>query len=439
MKAPRRPGATASRAPNDEPAASLRVAYVMSRFPKLTETFVLNEILAVEAEGGRVDIYPLLREEPSAVRQPGADQLVTRARFLPFLSFRIIASQAWWLAHRPRAYLGAARTIVRDAWGSPRFVLGGLAILPKVAHAARLMAADGVTHVHCHFANHPATAGLIVHRLTGIPFSFTAHGSDIHRDRHLLCRKVDEAAFVVAVSRSNADVITRECGDVGTRMAVIRCGVDLERFSPREAVPGDSTEEDRTTPLSIVSVGTLHEVKGQTHLVEACRRLIASGIEVRCELIGDGPDRERLLAQIKAAGADEQVRIAGAQPHDVLAKRLRDADVLVAPSVPSSDGRREGLPVVLMEAMASGVVVVASRLSGIPELVEDGVTGLLTDPGDAAAIASALARLHEYPTLRRSLATAARERVMRDYDQRVIARHLLACFRAGRLVAEVAG
>jgi colanic acid/amylovoran biosynthesis glycosyltransferase len=449
------PGGAGPAGPPTVAPAAIRVAYIMSRFPKLTETFVLNEILAVEDAGASVDIYPLLREKAS-VLQPGAADLVTRARYQPFLSVAILASQGWWLARQPRRYLGAAWAIIRDGWGSPWFILGGLAIMPKVAHAARHMADDGVSHVHAHFANHPATAGLVVHRLTGLPFSFTAHGSDIHKDRHMLCRKVSEAAFVVAVSRSNADVIAGECGpDARSRMHVIRCGVDLDRFRPphqqdgeaaadptrpvpdptqpvaaaTEPVSGGTQPVSGAKPLSIVAVGTLHEVKGQTHLVEACRRLVADGVDIRCELIGDGPDRDALTAQIRAAGLGESVRLLGVLPHDRLAERMRAADVLVAPSVPSSDGRREGLPVVLMEAMATGLAVVASDLSGIPELVEDGVTGLLTPPGDPAAIAAALACLAREPELRRRLAAAGRERVQAEYDQDASAQRLVDLFR----------
>lgn len=427
--------------PRNAGSGVTRVAYVMSRFPKLTETFVLNEIIAVEAAGASVDIYPLLRER-STVLQPGAATLVARARFQPFLSVAILASQGWWLARRPRRYLGAMWAIIRDGWGSPWFILGGLTILPKVAHAARRMAADGVTHVHCHFASHPATAGLVVHRLTGLPFSFTAHGSDIHRDRHMLCRKVSEAAFVVAVSRSNADVIAGECGPgARARMHVIRCGVDLSRFRPADQgdpggadEPGDaaaaSMPQTGGAALSIVTVGTLHEVKGQAHLVEACRRLVADGVQVRCDLIGDGPDREALIAQIRAAGLEGSVHVSGVLTHDRLAERIRAADVLVAPSVPSRDGRREGLPVVLMEAMASGLAVVASDLSGIPELVEDGVTGLLTPPGDPERLATALALLARDPVLRKRLGAAGRERVRAEYDQAASARQLVDLFRA---------
>ena len=137
----------------------LRVAYVMSRFPKLTETFILFEMIAVERQGVAVELFPLLRERTSTIH-PEASALVDRARFLPFLSWSIVKSQLWFLRHRPRRYLRTIGAIVRGTWRSPNFLLGGLGILPKVAHAARLMRAMGVDHVHCHFANHPAMAGL---------------------------------------------------------------------------------------------------------------------------------------------------------------------------------------------------------------------------------------------------------------------------------------
>ena len=172
--------------------AVLRVAYVMSRFPKLTETYVLRELLAVDALGVQVDVYPLVRHAEPLV-QPEAAPLVRRARYLPFLSLAIVRSNLDVLRRRPRAWFGALWAVVRGNWGSANLLGGGLGIFPKVVHAARLMEADGVDHVHCHFATHPALAGFLVHRLTGIPFSFTAHGSDIHVDRHMLPEKVAEA------------------------------------------------------------------------------------------------------------------------------------------------------------------------------------------------------------------------------------------------------
>jgi glycosyltransferase involved in cell wall biosynthesis len=357
----------------------------------------------------QVDLYPLLRERERLVH-PEAAPLVARARHAPFLSPAVAASQLVWLRRRPRAYLRAWRDVLAGTWGSPNFFLGAVACLPKVAHVARRMEADGVTHVHCHFANHPAVAGLVVHRLTGIPFSFTAHGSDLHKDRRMLDRKVAEAAFVATVSADNRRLIVQECGDgVAAKVHVVRAGVDTRLFAPASPNGGGG-------PLRVLCVGTLHEVKGQAYLVDACRLLADEGVSVRCRLVGAGPDASALRARIRAAGLERDVVLAGPRTRPQIAGELRRADVLVAPSVPTRDGRREGIPVALMEAMSAGLPVVASAISGIPELVEHEAGGLLVAPRDTAAIAGALARLAADPALRARLGRGARARVLAEFD-----------------------
>lgn len=403
-------------------AGPVKVAYVMSRFPKLTETFVLGEMQAVEELGVDVVLYPLLRQR-EAVVHPDAVPLCERARFQPFLSWPILRSQLAFLRQSPRIYLGTLWELLRRTWGSLNFFVGALGIFPKVAHAARLMGAEGVAHVHCHFSNHPAAAGFVIHRLTGIPFSFTAHGSDLHVDRRMLCAKVGEAAFVVAVSDYNRDVIVEECGEeAGQKIVVLHCGVDTEFFRPTEPEADEG-------PWSILSVGKLHEVKGQTYLVEACRLLVEAGIDVVCTLVGDGPDRGAIARQIADSGLDGHVKILGERDRVQVAALLGKAHAVAAPSVPTKSGKREGIPVVLMEAMSAGVPVVASRLSGIPELVEDEVTGLLVPPRDPTALAHALRRLHDEPALRERLALAGRDKVKREFDVRANAAELVRHFR----------
>jgi glycosyltransferase involved in cell wall biosynthesis len=268
---------------------------------------------------------------------------------------------------------------------------------------------------------------LIVHRLTGIPFSFTAHGSDLHIDRRMLDRKVAEAAFVATVSHDNRRLILSDCGErFAPKVHVVRAGVDTELFSPPPSAPAADAGR-----LRVVCVGTMHEVKGQTHLVEACRLLVSEGVDVRCRLIGGGPDEPALAAQIARGGLEAHVVLAGPRTGPEVAAELRGADVLVAPSVPTRQGRREGIPVVLMEAMSSGVPVVASAISGIPELVEDGVGGLLVPAGDPRAIADALRRLHADPALRRRLGRGARSRVVSEFDVKASAAELARRFAAG--------
>jgi glycosyltransferase involved in cell wall biosynthesis len=388
----------------------LTVAYVMSRFPKLTETFILAELEAMDRAGVRIELFPLLRQTGEPV-QPAAVRWVERAHYEPFLSVPILRAQWWFLRdrRRRRRYVRAFFDMLAGTWRSPNFLLGGLGIFPKVVRMAVEMQALGVQHVHCHFANHPALAGWLIRRLVGIPYSFTAHGSDLHVDRTMLPTKVDEAAFVATISLDNRALIEATAGPRSEgKVAVVHCGVDPAAFAP--------VERTADGPLRIVAVGTLHEVKGQVHLIEACRTLTERGVAVTCRFIGDGPDREALQARIDEYGLGDRVVLAGRMTTDAVAAELAAADVLVAPSVPTKGGKREGIPVVLMEAMSTGLPVVASRLSGIPELVTDGVSGLLVTPGDDVALADALAALAADPALRRRLGAAGRDTVLREFD-----------------------
>ncbi len=384
----------------------------MSRFPKLTETFVLFEMLAVERQGIEIELYPLLREKTD-VMHPEARAYVERAHFQPFFSWPILRSQIHFLRRKPRAYLRTLWTLLRANWGSIRFFSGVLGIFPKTIHFAYLMAEDGVEHVHAHFASHPAAAAFIIQRMTGIPYSFTGHGSDLNRDQHMLCEKVAEASFVVPISNFFKEMIVARCGEqYRQKVVVIHCGVDMQVFQPVQA----ERRERSADGFAIFCVGTLHEVKGQTYLIEACRLLQKRGVDFTCHFIGDGPDLADLSEQVERAGLNERVQFHGRRTHQEVAELLQGASVLVSPSVPTQDGRREGIPVVLMEAMASGLPVVASAISGIPELVEDKRNGFLTAPGDAPAIADALEFLYNDPGLRQQFAQAGREKVADEFD-----------------------
>ena len=402
-----------ARPKSPRPTARTRVAYLMSRFPKLTETFVLYEILAVEREGVEVQIYPLQRTA-ERVTHPEAARLVARAQFQPWLSWAITRSHLHFLFHRPWIYLA---TLLRLLWanlGSLRFFGGAIAFFPKAVHFARVAQQDQIDHLHAHFASHPAAVAWVISRLTGIPYSFTAHGTDLHCDRHMLREKVAAAEFVITISNYNRDLIIAECGESFLpKVQVIHCGVDTAVFT---ASRDRTSSNGQKAPVQILCIGTLHEVKGQTYLLEACRQLRREGLELDCHFVGNGPDMEPLSRQANEAGLTGQVHFHGACPRAKVANLLQRADIVVAPSVPTRSGQREGIPVALMEAMASGVPVIASRLSGIPELVIDGETGILVPPRDSEALAAAIARLAGDVVLRRRLASAARQNVEREFN-----------------------
>ncbi len=399
----------------------VKIAYIMSRFPKITETFILYEILELAKCGVSVEIYPLLRTaEP--VRHSEAERLAERAHYHPFLSLPILCAQWYFIGRRPRAYFKTWAEVLRGTFGSANFFIGTLCIFPKVVRFAYEMVHQGITHVHAHFANHPAVAGLIIHRLTGIPFSFTAHGSDLHVERRMLAEKVEAAEFVATISSFNKELMIQECGEgVRQKIHVIPCGVDPDIFTPHY-------RSDCDDPFTILSVAWFEEVKGHKYLIEACRLLRDRGIDFECRFVGDGRLRREIETQIEQLGLQDAIHLLGPQPRAEVAKMLSEADVMALHSVPTQRGDIEGIPVVLMEAMASEIPVVASRLSGIPELVDHGRTGLLVPPRDTTAIANALHMLWEDRELRCGLGQAGREKVLREFNLKTNAKKLAKLF-----------
>jgi colanic acid/amylovoran biosynthesis glycosyltransferase len=391
-----------------EPAP--RVAVVVSRYPKFTETFVVNEILALERLGIDVEVDPLLPEEKGP-QQPAVRDVRAPVHFGdPWApaAIRALVATAW---RQPAALSSVLGRLARDTWRHPAFLLKDLVLLPRICSIARSLRGRGVTHVHAHFATHAGFAAWVIGRLTGLPYSIVAHGSDVHRHRAMMRTKFAEAAFVATVSEFNRRVIEQQCGpDVGDRVKVVRFGVDTSAVGEPEA-----TAEPGAEPV-VVCVGTLHEVKGQRYLIEAVHDLVGRGRSVRLVLVGEGADRRELEDLARSLGVDDRVRFEGAVPHRDVIALYRRADVVVAPSVPSRDGRKEGIPTVLIEAMAVGVPVVASDLTGIPELVEHDRTGLLFEPGNSEELAGALERLAAEPGLGTRLAQAGRRRVVEDYD-----------------------
>jgi colanic acid/amylovoran biosynthesis glycosyltransferase len=390
------------------------VAVVVSRFPLITETFILREIIEMERQGQPVVLIPLIRER-SAVVHFEAVPWIRRALYTPYLSAAIVlANLRTWLRHPVRYPVLLARLIAGTArW--PGVMLRTLAFVPKAVYLARRLEADGIRHVHAQFATYPATVALIIHELTGITFSITAHAHDIFVNRALLGRKLERATFVRVISRFNAEFLRRLYPrQAASKLWVIHVGLDHSEFAPDDAAaPAERLAAG--APALILCIAALKPYKGIPVLIDACTRMRAAGMSFRCEVIGDGPQRAELERAIVRAGLEDVIRLAGARPQAEVRARLAAASVLVLPSVVANDGQMEGIPVALMEAMATGVPVVASRLSGIPELVVHDRTGELVPPGDAAAIADAVQRLLSDEERTRRLTTAAREMVRREF------------------------
>jgi glycosyltransferase involved in cell wall biosynthesis len=397
-----------------------RVAYLMSWFPAPTETFILHELLELRRQGLEIDVYPLLGAAPGP-RHPGADEVIARTRYHRGLSREVLEAQLHWLAKRPRAYLRAWGRALRGNLRSPGFLARALVVVPRAAFIARQVEERGHRHVHAHWATHPALAALVVKELTGTGYSFTAHAHDLYVDRTMLGEKIREARFVVTISEYNRALLRDLYGEAAARKtSIIRCGVDTARF-PLRAQPV------RDGAALVACVAGLRDYKGHRYLVDACARLRERGVSFRCVLAGDGPERAALAKQIAALALGE-VELLGARPQDEVRELLARADVLVHPSVVTRAGMMDGIPVALMEAMAVGCPVVSTRVSGIPELVRDGKTGLLVEQRDAAALADAIQRLIDDPALARRLGVAGRRAVLREFTLERNGAHLLERF-----------
>ena len=411
---------------NGDGGAPRRVAYIMSRFPKLTETFVLYELLAVEDAGVDVQVYPLQREH-TAVMHPEAKDVVQRAHYTPFLSWTIVMAHMHYLVRKPTCYVRTLATLLWANLGSARYFFGAIVFFPKAVYLAQRMEQDGIDHIHAHFASHPAAVAFVVRRLAGIPYSFTAHGSDLHRDQHMLREKVAEANFVATISEHNAQIIRDVCQGMDvSHVHVVRCGVDVSVFKPLSKA--DDHHQSCPASIAIFCLGTLHEVKGQIYLLQAVQKLRDRQIQCRLNFIGDGPDLEKLRSAAHESRLQNVTTFHGRKSRQQVANLLRGADIVAAPSVPTADGRKEGIPVALMEAMASGAAVVASRISGIPELVEDGVNGLLVTPRNIEELAAALERLATDDQLRSMLAGNARQTIAEEFNLGSGAQQLVKLF-----------
>lgn len=395
-----------------EPAS---VAYIMSRFPLLTETFILREMLDLERQGMPLKIFPLLREKGS-VRHAEVDRLRAEIHYTPFLSAAIISANLSFLLRDPRRYLGLLWTALKGNWGSANLFFGALGIFPKSVYFARLVQQQGVGHVHAHYATHPALCALIVSGLTGVGYSFTAHAHDIFLEQRMLAEKVRRARFVAAISQFNKDFLLRLAPDVRPeKIEVVHCGIELEKYGAR------SEQQLRTAnspgqAITAICVASLQPYKGLSYLIRACRQVVRRVPNFRCLIVGQGADRPVLEALIHDLGLDDHVRLLGGLPQHEVAGLLGDADMFVLPSIVAPSGQMEGIPVALMEAMASRLPVVSTRLSGIPELVDDGINGLLVPPADESALAEAITSLSGDPERRRRMGERGREKVAAEFE-----------------------
>ena len=401
-----------------------RIAYLVSRYPAVSHSFIQREVLALRGLGVEVETFSLRRATDDEAITPldHAERDKTYA-LQPVSPLRFVADQVATLLRAPARYLATLGFAIGRGAG----LRGRLWQVFYFAKAVLLVAElrrRNLWRLHVHFANAGADVALMAGRLADeLAWSLTLHGPaeffDVTGNR--LATKLEAPVWIACVSdwvRSQAMSLMRP--ELWDRLRVIRLGVDTGEWSPQPRKPDG--------PTQILNVGRLDPVKGQAVLIEA----VAQIPEVRCTIVGGGGERTRLEALIREHGVADRVELTGAVGQDRIRALYAQADVFCLPSF------RESLPVVLMEALAMEIPVVATRIMGVPELVEDGVSGLLVSPGRADELADALLLLTTDAQLRERFGKAGRERVQHDYELARLARELRDAFAAPATAADSA-
>ena len=396
----------------------LRVGYVVKRYPRYSETFIVNEILQHEEAGLPIEIFALrpvrethFQDVLAAVRAP--------VTYIPDRGVALATSLWEWI--------NAARRGLPDFWAALDD-LGDMEAedLIQAIDLALRARERGVTHFHAHFGTVAATVTRLAAQFARIPYTLTLHAKDIYHvsvDPALMRKKLGDAARVITVSDYNQRYLAAAYDHAATQIIRIYNGLNLARFA--------FTSPNRTSRI-ILAVGRLVKKKGFDVLIDACELLRDRGVAFQCRIVGEGTERATLSARIEQLNLGARVRLVGPQPQAELIGIFREAAVLAAPCVIGADGDRDGLPTVLLEAMALGVPCVSTDVTGIPELVRDGDTGLCVPQRDPAALAAALQRLLDDADLRVDLATRARRLIEQDFDIRRNAARLREWFAAAR-------
>jgi glycosyltransferase involved in cell wall biosynthesis len=399
----------------------LRVGYLLRSYPRLSQTFILNEVLALEQLGVQVQIFAVTHPHEAIV------QAQVAAVQAPVHYLEGALQRQWWLIlwehlltlllapyryGKTLAYVLSHPAFDQGYTASSRYIC-----FLQAVYLARLLRRErqqgrGIDHLHAHFAHDPTLIAQLVHRLTGLSFTFTAHARDIYQlPKTVLAARIKDAEAVVTCCATNIDYLqTAATVADHSKLRVIHNGVNLQEFQPAPA-----KHQQATAPL-ILSASRLVEKKGFPDLLHACQRLKQQGHAFRCVIYGDGPLETELAMLIRQLDLQDEVTLAGACTQQELRQVLTQADIFALTPFITDDGDRDGVPTVLVEAMACGVPVVSTTVAGVPELVTHDYNGLLAAPRDVETVARALADLLRDADRRRQLGTVARHTVVEHFD-----------------------
>jgi len=390
----------------------MRIGYVVKRFPRFSETFIVNEILHLESIGVEVTVFSLLKPSDER-RHEQLKQVKAQVIYLP----RQRATEHWAVEQttmqsdsKTQVSIGAIDTpLAFEEFFAGKSGDETARLILQATTVALLAEQHNIDHLHAHFASNPTTVALLAGRLANVPFSFTAHARDIYHcyvnrkyDNAQRSIKMQAATFVVTVSDYNKQHLQSLLPDCYQyRVKRLYNGVDLNRFQ---------MPSNRNIKPVFIAVGRLVEKKGFVDLVTACKLLCDKGYQFNCKLIGDGPLRPDLAQQIVQCNLESIVSLEGALTQNEVTQQMGSCAAMVLPCVVTQSGDRDGLPTVLLEAMAMGLATISTTTAGVPEIIENNVSGLLVAPKDTVALADAMASLLDEPEKAIQMGENGRER-----------------------------
>ena len=383
----------------------MKILYLVSLFPCWSETFIVRELHALKARGFDLEIYSLKPASEKMVHDDAA-ALLDKTQY-PSSLVLLIFQALYMFVRRPILNLRLLLSILTGMIHYPGALLKSLITFVLALDAAYKLRKSPPDRLHAHWATYPSTAAWVISENLRIPFGFTSHAHDIFLENHLLEKKTAAADLCVTISAFNINYLSKLIGSQARdKFHVVHCGVDITSFSQT----ADANNR------RIVSVGRFDEIKGFRFLVEACGKLRDKNIPFQCEIVGEGPLQAAIEGEIHRLNLQDQVTLKGAMPQAEVRNFIAEGSIFCLPSVITAEGNMDGIPVVLMEAMALGTAVVSTRVSGIPELVIDKQTGILCEPRDSESLAAALETLLADSELRLKLSAAAREKVENEFD-----------------------
>jgi colanic acid/amylovoran biosynthesis glycosyltransferase len=395
-----------------------KILYIVSLFPCWSETFIVGELHALKEHGFDILIFSLKPHQEELVQET-AESLWNQVNY-PSGWFCLIWHSLCVFLRRPILNILWFYRILVTLGRHPVALIKSLVTFVLALDMTYRLRHQRPDRIHAHWATYPSTAAMIMASNLDTRFSFTSHAHDIFREHHLLTHKLQRADVAITISHFNVKYLHQRLnGRLPKRPEVVHCGVNLNDFAFMPA-----KREGRL----IVSVGRLDEIKGFRYLIGACKVLADASIDVECRIIGQGEFRPKLEEQIQAVGLTDRVILMGTCNQQQVREWVKKATLFVLPSVQAVDGNMDGIPVALMEAMALGTPVISTRVSGIPELIEHQVTGLLSEPGNVEQLANDIRELLARPDYRHQLALAARQKVEAEFNCRKEAEKLARLF-----------